>query len=507
MKRVNVAAAIALLAWSGGSALAQLAVPLLREGEVAPGSAGEIASSIDNATTNGVGGYAIQVNLSASGDSIWGNAVGGPGTVLRSEMQIGALLQTSFEFTIGIDNSGGLCYAPSSNLLDPNGRVAVAGIDGLFVDDTPVLNEGDNVSAIFGDPNFCSRFNSRPNMTNNGIPYWIGGAGPCATTATANRALLAGNPPVSLFQGGDIIGGVGLPAETSGIDFDTKLSANGTHYISLVFADTAPAANDAVVIIDGAAVNASGGLLREGDAVAVAAGGLAGELWSAFDALYVTEAGEYFVTGDTNAAVAMDEFVLKNGVIILREGEVISGNVVSGAIESGAMNETGDWAVTWDFGTPETLILNGRAILTEGALMDWNGDGTLDANDRTAPGDVRPATLVDFSGLAPAIALSERDADGLVTVYFTGEVDFQNTTSTTDDREALWSIRTHPCPGDLTGDGAIDLADLAGFLAAFGTSTGDPGYILLADLDFSGTVDLADLAGLLAVFGTSCRGF
>lgn len=201
MKRVNVAAAIALLAWSGGSALAQLAVPLLREGEVAPGSAGEIASSIDNATTNGVGGYAIQVNLSASGDSIWGNAVGGPGTVLRSEMQIGALLQTSFEFTIGIDNSGGLCYAPSSNLLDPNGRVAVAGIDGLFVDDTPVLNEGDNVSAIFGDPNFCSRFNSRPNMTNNGIPYWIGGRGPLRHNGDGQPRSARGQPARFAFPG------------------------------------------------------------------------------------------------------------------------------------------------------------------------------------------------------------------------------------------------------------------------------------------------------------------
>ena len=119
----------------------------------------------------------------------------------------------------------------------------------------------------------------------------------------------------------------------------------------------------------------------------------------------VTESGEYFVTGDTNAAVAVDEFVVKNGAIILREGDSIGGNIISGSIETGAMNESGDWAVTWDFGTPETLILNGRELLTEGALMDWNGDGVLDANDRTAPGDVRPATLVDFSGLAPAMAI------------------------------------------------------------------------------------------------------
>ncbi|MCA9244135.1 MAG: hypothetical protein KDA32_09285 [Phycisphaerales bacterium] len=507
MKRVNVAAAtVTLLAWASSSFAANQAIPLIRENEVAPGSAGEIATSLDSVTTNGVGGYAIQVNLSASGDAIWGSVSGGAPGVMRSEMQIGALLQTTFEFTIGLADNGSLCYAPTTNLLDPNGRVAVSGLDALYLNDTLVLNEGDNVTGIF-DPNWCSTFNSRPNITNSGIPYWIGGAASVCGAATGNRALLAGNPPVSLFQGGDNIGGVGLPANTSTIDFDTKMSANGTHYISLVFAAGAPVANDNVMIIDGSAISANGGLLREGDAVPLASGGLAGELWSAFDSMNVTESGEYFVTGDTNAAVAVDEFVVKNGAIILREGDSIGGNIISGSIETGAMNESGDWAVTWDFGTPETLILNGRELLTEGALMDWNGDGVLDANDRTAPGDVRPATLVDFSGLAPAMAIGERDADGLVTVYFTADVDFQNTTSTTDDREALWAIRTHPCPGDLTGDGAIDLSDLAGMLAAFGTSSGGAGYTLIADLDMSGTIDLADLAGLLSVFGTTCLGF
>lgn len=61
-----------------------------------------------------------------------------------------------------------------------------------------------------------------------------------------------------------------------------------------------------------------------------------------------------------------------------------------------------------------------------------------------------------------------------------------------------------PCPGDLDGNGSVDLSDLAGMLSAFGSINGDVNYILSADLDNDGDIDLADLAGLLALFGTTC---
>ncbi|MCA9245347.1 MAG: hypothetical protein KDA32_15430 [Phycisphaerales bacterium] len=72
-----------------------------------------------------------------------------------------------------------------------------------------------------------------------------------------------------------------------------------------------------------------------------------------------------------------------------------------------------------------------------------------------------------------------------------------------------WMIRVNvasqpPCPGDLNGDRIVDLADLAGLLAAFGTISTDPNFNPAADLDLSSSIDLADLAGLLAVFGASC---
>lgn len=58
-----------------------------------------------------------------------------------------------------------------------------------------------------------------------------------------------------------------------------------------------------------------------------------------------------------------------------------------------------------------------------------------------------------------------------------------------------------PCPGDLTGDGLVDLNDLSLLLANFGCSAAP----CSGDLDENGSTDLTDLSTLLANFGVNCN--
>ncbi|MFN0135816.1 MAG: GC-type dockerin domain-anchored protein, partial [Phycisphaerae bacterium] len=64
--------------------------------------------------------------------------------------------------------------------------------------------------------------------------------------------------------------------------------------------------------------------------------------------------------------------------------------------------------------------------------------------------------------------------------------------------EAFLWVRSPSCPGDLNGDGVVELIDLAVLLSVFGS--GDSG----GDLDGDGDTDLSDLAFLLGAFGTVC---
>jgi hypothetical protein len=63
----------------------------------------------------------------------------------------------------------------------------------------------------------------------------------------------------------------------------------------------------------------------------------------------------------------------------------------------------------------------------------------------------------------------------------------------------------HPssCPGNLNGDGVVDLIDLAELLGNYGMAEG--ATYTDGDLDANGTVDLADLATLLGAYGMVCE--
>ena len=61
--------------------------------------------------------------------------------------------------------------------------------------------------------------------------------------------------------------------------------------------------------------------------------------------------------------------------------------------------------------------------------------------------------------------------------------------------------------GDVNGDGRVDCTDLALVRAAFGKSTGQPGYDARADMDRNGKIDVYDLAFVSRRLppGTNCN--
>ena len=390
-----------------GSLFAQVPTVIIREGEQLADDKSELVTSLFNTAQNEALGYVFVVQTTGSVRHVWGDPVGGTGNVLRTEGTFGNLVQTSLETFIGFNDTGQISYSAVSNDTG-SGETS---LDGMWVDDLVILNEGDPAPGI---PGHFSTFNSRPGIDMLGQPYWLGGTS--TTTATELRVLYFGTNPAPLLRGGDSVPGIAAPIEDEGLDFDFKISALGTNFIIPVTLNS-DFATDNLMVLNGEAMMVGGDFLREGTTVPASIGGTAGETWSSFDFLGITESGSYLVTGDTSGNIAIDEFVLIDEEFVLREGDQIDGLTIAGSIESAAYTEAGDWAVIWDVNDSgsnvEALIVNGALILKEGDLVDWNGDGVIDSMDEGA-------TLDEFTGI-DSMSLSAPASNGDIFVCFAAD--------------------------------------------------------------------------------------
>ncbi|MEM7453094.1 MAG: hypothetical protein AAF456_01950 [Planctomycetota bacterium] len=392
---------------------AQVASALIRENEELPGAPGSSISGINNSAVNDNGGYSFTVTTDGSVSHVWGSTAGAPGSVILTETTYGDLIQTSFESFFGMSDSGSISYSASTNHISGT----PSGLDGAWRDTAAVLNEEDAITEL---PGQFSTFNSRPGITADNKPYWVGGYSDTQGGSTQNRALFIGTEASVVLKSGDNISGVVEPLSAgSAIDFDFRFSALGTNYISPVDVDSGSAINDFVMASNGAAMMAGGSIIREASPIPASIGGLAGENYDNFDFFGITETGSYLITGDSDAGTTQDEFVMVDGQIILREGDMVDGFVLNGTIEGAFLNEDGDWAAIWDVdtlsGNVEVLIINGTIVLMEGDLVDWNNDGVIDGLDQNA-------FVEDFTGIS-ALTMSGRDGAGNVNVVFTADAD------------------------------------------------------------------------------------
>jgi hypothetical protein len=425
-RRLGGAVVLAALAAPLG---AQIPQALLTENAAIPGGSGATVGALNNTAVNHAGGYAISITSSDGLSRVWGSANGGLGGVLRVESTVGDLQQTSFESFYGISNTGQVSYSASCN----NTTSGSTGLDTVWLDDAPLAVEEEAVSSLAGQ--FWT-FASRPGVTADGIPYWVGGVSDTQGGSTQLRGLFKGTDSSVVYLAGDAVPGLPfvLDPGASSVDFDYRFSELGNRHIVPALIDTGSTTNDGVIIKDGAGLVLGDTLLRELSPVPASVGGIGGEKWDNFDFVGVTESDESFITGDTDGATATDEFILVNGAITHREGDILDGFPLSGSIEGAYMNANGDLAFIWDVDDPmlgnvEALYANGRLILKEGDEVDLDGDGVIDPN----------AVVSGFTGIS-ALTLGDRLPNGSINVYFTADIDTAGTTTTTDDTEGFFCL-------------------------------------------------------------------
>ncbi|MBZ0269794.1 T9SS type A sorting domain-containing protein [bacterium] len=434
-----------ILAFAAPSS-AQFATSLLNEDDPFPdGGVGATISGLNNTAVNHAGGYAISLTSTgpATLSHVWGNAAGGPGATIRTEGTFGSLVQTSYESFYGISNAGQVAYSASGT------GGPVGGFDSVWLDDTPVMVEGDVYPHA---PGTWWRFGSRPGVSADGNPYFVGGLTSTQGGSTENYGLFFGPTGAPVFVGGDALPGLPELLDTaSTISFDYRFSAFASAYIGEVKMDVLSTSADNAMVLAGAGLVLGGTLVQEGNLIPVAVGGDGTENWDNFDYTGVTESGHWFFTGDTDGATATDEIIVKDGIILYREGDPLGGEVLSGALEGAYMNEDGDLAFIWDVqdNALEALFLNGQLLLKDGDSVDLTGDGLVDAG----------TAISSFTGIS-TLSMSDRDGGGSVNIYFTADIDTAGTSSTTDDIEGFYCMTVNLGPTAITLSGLRALPDL-----------------------------------------------
>lgn len=391
--------AAALLGWAVSASVAiGQPIVLLKEGQTLPGDPnGLTAFSIAAPTVNHAGGFAVLLNASI----IWGS-LGGDPTILRAVDRSASSPQSSFEPRFGLGNNGELAYGVELSIKPPGF------VDSVWLDDTELAEQRTNVSSL--DGGWYWRSVSRPGITADGVPYWVGGLTQTDSVwaLTSTRGLFYGVDALPLLLQDDAIPGIDAPIAAIGtVGPSYGFSANGARFIATVRLAATAQTDDAVIL----GTTDSGqriGLAREGGLIAAQGAGGA-ERWKAFVAVGVTGVGHWFIAGTTDAHPPGNEVLVVHNQVAHRAGQTLGGVVLAGPLQSAVMNENRDIALIWGLagGSEQALFVNNQRVLKSGDTVTIDGAA---------------ATLMRFRTI-DALAMSDRDIGGSVTLYFIASAD------------------------------------------------------------------------------------
>ncbi|MCA9286504.1 MAG: hypothetical protein KDA22_14870 [Phycisphaerales bacterium] len=430
----------------GGAIAVPTAVVL--EGQTTAGANGALVTLVNTpfVSSNGKLGFVGAVDNGSGGNNqfVWWD-----GAIVWLNSDALPIVLTGGEGTMGTSNEGAWIYSPSDD-----------GDDSVWSNGAKLLKEGDDAPGLAG---LFISFASRPQMNDDGTPTWISGTTATPGGSSQGRVLYSGSTVV--VKSGDSIDG--LIVSPSGVGFAYDFSGSGEHWVI----ECTQGTSTSFIVLDGAAVAVAGESAPDGSN------------WQGFDDCAVNDAGSWIASGDTDAAVISDGFLVLNGSFLLREGDNVNGRVLAANPRAIAISNAGKVGAMWNTDLGETLfvaspVADARGsvsvdtLLAVGDLVDTDGDGVVDS----------PVT--DFNA-SPVIGPGLRLADCCV-VYVEVDVSIGGT-----EFEAVVGVPYgQALVGDINGDGIVDGADLGLLLAGWGTS-GD------TDLNNDGTTDGADLGILL----------
>ncbi len=187
-----------------------------------------------------------------------------------------------------------------------------------------------------------------------------------------------------------------------------------------------------------------------------------------FPSLKTSQAGDYHCVVSDAITGCLTE--TQEATVNVRQATTITSNPASQSVSVGGFAVFAVSTLEPSFQSTYEWRRNGVALIDDGRI-----------------GGATTSTLI-ITGATPADA---GEYDVLVTNVFSG--------CASESQAATLSV-AGICPGDVNGDGVVDLGDLGILLANFGM----PGTPATGDLNNDGVVDLTDLGVVLAEFGTDC---